>query len=190
MSQLPLDLDKEAIQLDGTWYTREELARRIKSMLDGGDFAIGKPSQALEQLTTVLASIRTVTFRATAEIAEALNAAASRQGVTVAAVIREALAKHLSLSALETGPKRPAMASGTSLETVGGAPASSHPAATPAFVPGPGALRSTGGEPAPSVVVDQSIVTEEASPEDAAGAVNLTAKKKEEEAVERRWFGG
>jgi hypothetical protein len=56
---------------------------------------------------------------------------------------------------------------------------------------GPGAMRAA-GQSQPSVVVDrQAIVTEEVSPEDAAQAVDLTPKKtKEEEAVERRWFGG
>src|SRR5439155_13189788 len=82
MSQLPIDLDAEAIQYDGHWYTREDLARRIRQMLDAGDFAVGKPSNALEQLTTVLASLRTLAFRLPPEMADQLNQAAARHGRT------------------------------------------------------------------------------------------------------------
>jgi len=39
MTPQPIDLDAEAIQFEGHWYTRDELARKIKSMLDAGDFA-------------------------------------------------------------------------------------------------------------------------------------------------------
>ena len=29
MSQLPIDIDAEAIYFDGHWYTRDDMARRI-----------------------------------------------------------------------------------------------------------------------------------------------------------------
>jgi len=97
MSQLPIDLDAEAIQYDGHWYTREDLARRIKQMLDSGDFAVGKISQALEQLTTVLASLRTLAFRLPPDMADQLNQVAARHGRTLGSLIRESLTVHLNL---------------------------------------------------------------------------------------------
>jgi len=97
MSQLPIDLDAEAIQYDGHWYTREDLARRIKQMLDSGDFAVGKISQALEQLTTVLSSLRTLAFRLPPDMADQLNQAAARHGRTLGSLIRESLTVHLNL---------------------------------------------------------------------------------------------
>jgi len=97
MSQLPIDLDAEAIQFDGHWYTREDLARRIKQMLDSGDFAVGKISQALEQLTTVLASLRTLAFRIPPDMADQLNQVAARHGRTLGSLIRESLTVHLNL---------------------------------------------------------------------------------------------
>jgi len=100
MSQLPIDLDAEAIQYDGHWYTREDLARRIKQMLDAGDFAVGKPSQALEQLTTVLGSLRTLAFRIPPEMADQLNQAAARHGRTLGSLIRESLTVHLNLKGI------------------------------------------------------------------------------------------
>src|SRR5262245_59922421 len=100
MNQLPIDLDAEAIQYDGHWYTREDLARRIKQMLDSGDFAVGKPSQALEQLTQVLASLRTLAFRLPPEMADQLNQAAARHGRTLGSLIRESLNVHLNLKGI------------------------------------------------------------------------------------------
>lgn len=195
MSQLPIDLDTESIQYEGQWYTRDELARRIKGMLDSGDFAVGKPSQALEQLTVTLASLRTITFKATPDLAEAINQAASRQGRGVGGLIREAISEYVgfaSLPAREGAPphsgtgdrpgKRPTE---PELPAVVSAPA-------PAVIAGPGALKAAQA-PAPSVVIDRNaIITEEATAEEAASAVSLNPKKKkkeEEENVERGWFG-
>jgi hypothetical protein len=227
MSQLPVDLDNESVQFDNHWYTRDELARRIKGMLDAGDFAVSRPSSALEELTDVLTSLRTLAFRATPDMGDALNSAAARQNKTVGAVIRDALAAYLAVGASEgdsgntarpstpagrrqTEPELPAAeVVAKPAEPVVAAPAAPAPAASkvppnlapaanppapaaPSLMAGPGALR--GSQPdrhPPSVVVDRSaIVTEDASSEDAAGAVDLTSKKKEEEAIERRWFGG
>src|SRR5256885_79191 len=94
---LPIHLDSEAIQFDGHWYTRDELAKKIRSMLDASDFAVGKPSQALEQLTTTMSSVRTLAFRVTPEMADTLNQLATRHGRSVGAIVRESLALHLGL---------------------------------------------------------------------------------------------
>ncbi len=208
---LPIDLDSEAVQYEGTWYTRDELARRIKSMLDAGDFAIAKPSQALEELTAVVSTLRTVAFRATEDLAEGLNALAAKQGKTPGLILRELLASAMEAGAqspprsgsgggsarLPTPPPVPAVApvAPTFASTLTApAPAAAltapaPPAVKPIPLVMPSAAAST--EPAlPSVVVDSTIVTESATSEEAAGAVNLTAKKKEDEDVERRWFGG
>jgi hypothetical protein len=225
MSQLPIDLDTESVQFDGNWYTRDELARRIKTMLDSGDFQVARPSQALEELTSTLTSLRTLAFRATPDMADALNAAAARQGKTVGSLIRDAVADHLGISSTGAGgghapnttppgkrptdPEMPAVAAPPAPAPAPAAVAAPPipkapmpPGLSPAPAAGPGALRAATYTPIsnpttnpkqeiPSVVVDKSaIVTEDAGPEDAAGAVDLTSKKKEEEAIERRWFGG
>ena len=204
MNQLPLDLDTESVQFDGQWYTRDALAQRIKAMLDAGDFAVTRPSQALESLTTTLASLRTIDFRATPELADALSAAATRHGKTVGGVIRNALSSLLGLPANEMAVHDLPAPAWHSLDSeVPPVPVRPLEAATvpsnltpialtvPAVLAGPGALKAAGVAP-PSVVVDRQVMlAEEVSLEDAAQAVSLTPKKsKEEEAVERRWFGG
>jgi hypothetical protein len=195
-----IDLDSETIQYDGAWFTRDDLARRIKAMLDAGDYNVAKPSQALEQLTTTLTGLRTLAIRVTPDMADALNQAASRQGKTAAGVVREALSMHLGISEV---PVVPASGAGkpvgmssrhkTDPEMPVVPVVHSHPidgagAGRPQVLAGPGALRSA---VAPTVMVDKSsIVTEDASPEEAARAVDLTPKKKEDESIEKRWFGG
>ena len=159
MSKLPIDLDAETVQLDGNWFTRDDLARRIKAMLDAGDYAISKPSQALEQLTQSTANLKTATLKVPGEIAEAISQIAQKQGKTIGSVMRDALAAYV------------------------GAPSQSHagpPPPPPAALAGPGALRNA------------QVVTEAVSAAEAAGAVALSPKKKDDEAqapAERHWFG-
>jgi hypothetical protein len=194
----PIDLDSETIQFDGGWFSRDDLARRIKAMLDAGDYNVAKVSQALEQLTVTLSSLRTLAIRVTPDMAEALNHAASRLGKTAAGLVREALAGHLGLpqdaapSFAATPKAAPTPATASRHKTDPEVPVTpvvhTDPRPATPVLAGPGALRAAG---APSVLVDKSsLVTEDASPEEAAGAVDLNKKKKEDESVEKRWFGG
>lgn len=185
-----IDLDAEAILFDGHWYTRDDLARRIKAMLDSGDFNVTRPSQALEQLTQVMASVRTVAFRATPDIVEALNRSAATQGKTVGNRIRELLIAGLGtgghgvvgaepVAAPSPAPAPPA------IKPVGhgGSGGGGGQVAAPAVpLAGPGALRSAGVDPPPSVVVEPALQEE--------GAIELTERKKAEEgpSAESRWF--
>lgn len=245
MTPWPIDLDTESIQYDGHWYTRDELARRIKSMLDAGDFAVGKPSQALEQLTVTLSTLRSLSFKITPEMADAVQQAAARQGRTIGGLIREAISDYLGFAAMPArdgardgapAPEKaaqgaPAAAAQPSVAQIAinamkavpppPMPASGHgrkptdpelPVVSlttttpgmavppdlkttqqmvlpPQVIAGPGALKSAA--PMPSVMIDRSaIVTEDASPEEAASAVTMSPKKKtEEEPAERGWFG-
>ncbi|MBL8956488.1 MAG: ribbon-helix-helix protein, CopG family [Myxococcaceae bacterium] len=194
MSQLPIDIDAEAIYFDGHWYTRDDMARRIKAMLDQGDFAVSRPSAALEQLIAVISSVRTLAFRATPDMIEAINAGAARSGKSVGAFIREALAQQLGVPSSDFGPapveqqaQQPQTAARPSDETIRGAPvaavvAAPAPSAPQAPIAGPGALRAAQNERLPSVVVEPELVND-------PSPVELTHKKtKEEEATERRWF--
>jgi len=188
----PIDLDSETIQFEGGWFTRDDLARRIKAMLDGGDYNVSKPSQALEQLTATLTGLRTLAVRVTPELAESLNQAASRQGKTAGGLVREALTTYLGLP-VETAPVVPA-ASAPSLKAAGSARSRAtdpevplvpvvHTHSTPSPAASASNFRVTA---APAVAV----VTEAASPAEAANAVDLKPKKKDDESVEKRWFGG
>lgn len=96
MSQFPIDVDAEAIFFDGAWYTREDLSRRIRAMLDAGDFNVARPSMALQELTQMMEGVRTLAFRAQPELADALTELATRLGQSVGGVIREAVTQYIT----------------------------------------------------------------------------------------------
>src|SRR5262249_8452125 len=145
------DIDAEAVYFDGHWYTRDDLARRIKAMLDGGDFAVTRPSAALEQLTQVVGSVRTLAFRATPDMVDAINSGAARAGKSVGAFIRDALSQSLGLPSSDFGPARVEAAQAAEKTQVSKRPTDpelpAQQAAPVAVVPqapiaGPGALRA------------------------------------------------
>jgi hypothetical protein len=184
MSQMPIDLDAEAIYFDGHWYTRDDLARRIKAMLDNQEFAVTRPSAALEELTAVMGSVRSLAFRCTPEMIEAINVGAARAGKSVGAFMRDVAAQHLGLPSTDFGPTASATAPAAQpapipLATPVAASAPVPPPAPSAPTAGPGAMRAASTERLPSVMVEPQI--KEDPP------VELT-KKKEEQALERGWF--
>lgn len=166
MSQFTIDLDAEAVFLDGAWYTREELARRIKAMLDGGDFKVATPSLALQELTQTIHGVRTLAFRCTPDMADALGQLATRMGQSVGALLREASAQLIAEASTPVRPAAvmlevPAPQSELPREPRASAPRDDAPRLTPEapksageppkagaevskVVAGPGALRAAG----------------------------------------------
>lgn len=158
----PIDLEKEAIQYEGAWCSRDDLAKKIRATLDMGDFNIGKLSLALEQLNQVLSSARTVAFRAQGEMADALTVAATRTGKTVGAYLRELILAanpgifdkspgipNPSPTAPEALPVQPSVTLGPVQPTVTlgplpPAPSGVHPIP---LIAGPGAMRAAGMPP-------------------------------------------
>ncbi|MBX7096162.1 MAG: hypothetical protein K1X89_00485 [Myxococcaceae bacterium] len=146
----PIDLEKEAIQYEGAWCSRDDLAKKIRATLDMGDFNIGKLSLALEQLNQVLSSARTVAFRAQAEMADALTVAATRNNKTVGAYLRELILAanpgifdkipNPSPTAPEPLPVQPTV----TLGPLPPAPSGVHPIP---LIAGPGAMRAAGMPP-------------------------------------------
>lgn len=94
-----IDLDAESVWLDGTWYTREELAKKIREMIEQGDFRVSRPSQALERLESSLAQARTVNVRMPMDLSEAVAATAARLGRPVGHLVREAVTYYLAAAA-------------------------------------------------------------------------------------------
>lgn len=94
-----IDLDTESVWLDGAWHTREALARRIKQMIESGDFRVSRPSQALERLEAALGQAQVVAVRMPADLAEAAASTAARLGRPVGHLVREAVAYYLAAAA-------------------------------------------------------------------------------------------
>ncbi|MBE2254123.1 MAG: CopG family transcriptional regulator [Myxococcus sp.] len=149
MNQLPIDVDAEAIFLDGSWYTRDDLARKIKSMIDAGDFNVARPSAALEALSATLQQVRTVSFRVTPDLADALNQLATRTGNSVGQLVREAVMQLLTQGAAPQEEVR----RDDSVKAAAPTPPDAQPIEAqaappePVLMPGPGALRNAGLDP-------------------------------------------
>jgi len=94
-----IDLDSESVWLDGAWYTRQDLARRIKEMIETGDYRVTRPSQALERLEAALSQACLVSVRMPADLAETVAEAAARLGRPVGHLVREAVAYYLAAAA-------------------------------------------------------------------------------------------
>jgi hypothetical protein len=156
MSQFPIDVDAEAIFLDGSWYTREDLSRRIRAMLDAGDFNVARPSMALQELTQMMSGVRTLAFRSTPELADALTQLASRMQQSVGAVIREAVTQYITDANSEPAAQAPQqrteetvrapipLATSTTSEDLPKVIVADAPAQV---IAGPGALKAAGVEP-------------------------------------------
>jgi hypothetical protein len=113
-----IDLDSESVWLDGAWWTRADLARRIKEMIEAGDFRVSRPSQALERLEAALAQARVLSVRMPADLADAVGATAARLGRPVGHLVREAVAYYLAAAAAyaEQQPGAPGSAAGPSVD--------------------------------------------------------------------------
>ena len=94
-----IDLDAEAIWFDGAWCTREDLAHRIKELVEAGDYRVSRPSEALERLEAALARTHVLSTRVPAELAAALSVAARQAGRPVGHLAREAMAYYLAAAA-------------------------------------------------------------------------------------------
>jgi predicted transcriptional regulator len=94
-----IDLDSESVWLDGTWYTRDQLARRITEMIEAGDFRVSRPSQALERLEAALGLAQVVSVRLPSDLLEAVSTTAERLGRPMGHLIREAVAYYLAAAA-------------------------------------------------------------------------------------------
>jgi hypothetical protein len=94
-----IDLDSESVWLDGAWYARDDLARRIKEMIEAGDFRVARPSQALERLEAALGQAQLLSVRMPRDLAEAASSTATRLGRPVGHLVREAIAYYLAAAA-------------------------------------------------------------------------------------------
>jgi predicted DNA-binding protein len=129
-----IDLDSESVWLDGTWYAREELARRIKEMIEAGDFRVARPSQALERLEAALGQAQLMSVRMPADLAEAASETAARLGRPVGHLVREAVAYYLAAAAAYgASQERAAEEQAAASAPVPSAPPPPHPTGTSFF---------------------------------------------------------
>lgn len=127
-----IDLDAESVWLDGAWFTREALARRIKEMIESGDFRVSRPSQALERLEAALGQAQVVSVRMPSDLAGAAEATAARLGRPVGHLVREAVAYYLAAAAAYDAAQAARAAHAPTTPPSAGAPGGPGPDAGPA----------------------------------------------------------
>lgn len=101
-----IDLDAEAIWFDGAWCTRDDLARRIKQLVEAGDYRVSRPSEALERLEAVLARTHVLATRVPAQLAAAMAVAARQAGRPVGHLVREAMTYYLAAAAAHAAAQK------------------------------------------------------------------------------------
>ncbi|HEU4381898.1 MAG TPA: ribbon-helix-helix protein, CopG family [Anaeromyxobacteraceae bacterium] len=107
-----IDLDAEALWFEGAWCTREDLALRIKQLVEAGDSRVGRLSEALQRLEGALARTHLVATRVPAELAAALAVAARQAGRSMGHLVREAMAYYLAAAATYAAQKAPPPSAG------------------------------------------------------------------------------
>ncbi len=172
MSDYSLDVDREAVQLDDVWYTAEELAAKVTEMLGAKDFRIGTVASALEALQAALGEVKDIGFRLPGPMLETLEATAGKEGRTTSAILRDALQVYFESKGDSGSPPVLGKSEGSGPPAPAAANQSPQPLASPDGV---------GGD----VTVESLSVSEE----EAAAAVPLTPKKKENGDEESGWFG-
>jgi hypothetical protein len=101
-----IDLDAEAIWFDGAWCTRDDLARRIKQLVEAGVYRVSRPSEALERLEAVLARTHVLATRVPAQLAAAMAVAARQAGRPVGHLVREAMTYYLAAAAAHAAARK------------------------------------------------------------------------------------
>jgi hypothetical protein len=173
-----IDLDGEQVLFDGTWYAKDELTHKIKTMVESGDFRVARPSSALEALEGAVSNLREIKVRLPIETFEALSAVATRAGRPVGALLREALARLVPGNNAAPGARAP----------TGQIPVAPTVIHTPAAPPAPIPLSTRAASR-----TNLPTANEPATAEEAAGAIPLTSKRREEPSPaatdsEKSWF--
>lgn len=162
MPDYQIDLDSESVLVDGTWFTKDQLADKVKQMLGEQNFKIGTMGAALDALVADLSEMRDIGFRLTSSMLEQLETVAGKEGRSTSAILREALTAYFGSDDL---PKR---------AEAGAAP-------VPVVADAPPVLKKEASD----------VTVEPASEEEAANAVPLTPKKKTgdgDKPAESNWF--
>ncbi|RME25459.1 MAG: hypothetical protein D6806_07835 [Deltaproteobacteria bacterium] len=91
-----VDLDREAVLYENEWLRAEQLADRIKRMIESQDFRIAAAGMALEHLQKCLKGARSFTVKLLEEDAARLEAYASQAGKTAETFVRQAVLAYLA----------------------------------------------------------------------------------------------
>jgi len=91
-----VDIDAQKVNYEGEWMTKDELADKIRKMIDSQDFRIAAAGNALEFLQKTMANIQEFSVRVGPTDAESLQKHAQKAGLETGIFIRQAILAYLA----------------------------------------------------------------------------------------------
>lgn len=118
-----VDIDAQKVNYEGEWLTKDELAGKIRKMIDGQDFRIGAAGNALEFLQKTLANVREFSVKIGPSDADCLQRHAQKAGLETGVFIRQAILAYLAAQPPLDEPGGERQAERVSLTTITTEPA-------------------------------------------------------------------
>jgi hypothetical protein len=91
-----VDIDAQKVNFEGEWMTKDELAEKIRKMIDSQDFRIGTAGNALEFLEKTMANIQEFAVKVGPADADSLQKHAKKAGLETGVFIRQAILAYLA----------------------------------------------------------------------------------------------
>jgi hypothetical protein len=91
-----VDIDAQKVNFEGEWMTKDELAEKIRKMIDSQDFRIGTAGNALEFLQKTMANIQEFSVKVGPADAESVQKHAKKAGLGTGVFIRQAILAYLA----------------------------------------------------------------------------------------------
>ena len=91
-----VDIDAQKVNFEGEWLDKDELAEKIRKMIDGQDFRIGAAGNALEFLQKTMTNIQELSVKIGPADADSLEKHAKRAGLETGVFIRQAILAYLA----------------------------------------------------------------------------------------------
>ena len=91
-----VDIDAQKVNFEGEWLNKDELAEKIRKMIDGQDFRIGAVGNALEFLQKTMTNIQEFSVKIGPADADSVDKHAKRAGLETGVFIRQAILAYLS----------------------------------------------------------------------------------------------
>jgi hypothetical protein len=107
-----VDIDAQKVNFGGEWLAKDELAEKIRKMIESQDFKIGAAGNALEFLQKTMTNIQEFSVKIGSSDAVCLEKHAQRAGLETGVFIRQAILAYLAAqppldTAIITEPAKP-----------------------------------------------------------------------------------
>ncbi len=151
-----VDIDAQKVNYEGEWLTKDELAEKIRRMINGQDFRIGAAGNALEFLQETLANVREFSVKIGPSAADSLQRYAQKAGLETGAFIRQAILAYLAAQPPIEDPDGEPQVEKVSLTTI-----TTEPARPGEETQAVELTEKKNQEPTSKVLVDPSLKSEE-----------------------------